>query len=86
VFETSPHVINAVFEAVEALNIALGPTRILLYLLQGLFHPARRVRTVYWRVYNSLYISSEDALIPAFPCVENDEHYSYRIHELDYRL
>ena len=27
--------------------------------LQGLFHPARKVRDVYWRIYNSLYIASQ---------------------------
>ena len=26
---------------------------------QGLFHPARKVREVYWKIYNMLYIGSE---------------------------
>ena len=34
VFETSPHVINAVMEAVEGLKCALGPLKILQYTLQ----------------------------------------------------
>ena len=34
IFETSPHVINAVFEAIEGLRVALGPTIILQYTLQ----------------------------------------------------
>lgn len=72
IFETSPHVINAVMDAVEALRVALGPTRIVQYTLQGLFHPARRVRTVYWRIYNALYVSSQDALVPAMPRIEAD--------------
>mmetsp|Transcript_22256 Transcript_22256/g.19094 ORF Transcript_22256/g.19094 Transcript_22256/m.19094 type:complete len:155 (+) Transcript_22256:637-1101(+) len=33
IFETSPHVINAVQEAVEAMRVALGPGNILLYLV-----------------------------------------------------
>ena len=50
VFETSPHVINAVMEAIEAMRIGLGPGNILLYTLQGLFHPARRVRLFVYTV------------------------------------
>lgn len=60
IFETSPHVINAVFDAVEGCRVALGPTAILQYVLQGLFHPARRVREVYWKIYNSLYMYAQD--------------------------
>ena len=30
-----------------------------LDVLQGLFHPARKVREVYWRLYNSLYIGAQ---------------------------
>ena len=43
IFETSPHVINAVIEAIEGLRCALGPVKVLQYTLQGLFHPARKV-------------------------------------------
>ena len=43
IFETSPHVINAVIEAIEGLRCSLGPVKILQYTLQGLFHPARKV-------------------------------------------
>jgi splicing factor 3B subunit 1 len=50
VLETSPHVINAVMEALEGLRVALGPGILLNYILQGLFHPARRVREIYWKV------------------------------------
>jgi splicing factor 3B subunit 1 len=39
IFELSPHVINATIEAVEGLVVALGPAKILQYVLQGLFHP-----------------------------------------------
>ena len=52
IFETSPHVINAVTDAIDGLRVALGPTTLLQYLLQGLFHPARKVRTIYWKLYN----------------------------------
>ncbi|RXW22138.1 hypothetical protein EST38_g3711 [Candolleomyces aberdarensis] len=66
-FETSPHVIGAVMEAIEAMRVALGPGVLLSYTLQGLFHPARKVREVYWRVYNALYLGASDALVPFFP-------------------
>ena len=73
IFEQSPHVINAVFEAVNGLMVGLGPTRVFQYVLQGLYHPARRVREVYWKIYNSLYIFAVDALTPAYPRVEDEE-------------
>ncbi|KMT00064.1 hypothetical protein BVRB_1g018910 [Beta vulgaris subsp. vulgaris] len=41
IFETSPHVINAVTEAIEGMRVALGAAAVLNYCLQGLFHPAR---------------------------------------------
>ncbi|KAI9916453.1 hypothetical protein PsorP6_016829 [Peronosclerospora sorghi] len=78
IFETSPHVINAVFEAVEGCRVALGPHVILQYVLQGLFHPARRVREVYWKIYNSLYIYAQDALTPAYPMLEHDGVNAYK--------
>ena len=45
-FETSPHVIGAVMDAIEAMRVTLGPGVLLNYVLQGLFHPARKVREV----------------------------------------
>ena len=66
-FETSPHVIGAVMEAIEAMRVALGPGVLLSYTLQGLFHPARKVREVYWRIYNALYLGASDALVPFYP-------------------
>ena len=83
IFETSPHVINAVLEAVEGCRVALGPGRILLYILQGLFHPARRVREVYWKMYNNMYLGSQDGLVSAFPQIEDEPENTYRRHELE---
>ncbi|XP_063070183.1 splicing factor 3B subunit 1 isoform X1 [Engraulis encrasicolus] len=86
VFETSPHVIQAVMGALEGLRVALGPCRMLQYCLQGLFHPARKVRDVYWKIYNSIYIGSQDALIAHYPLVYNDEKNPYVRCELEYFL
>ncbi|GBG61498.1 hypothetical protein CBR_g21841 [Chara braunii] len=83
IFETSPHVINAVTEAVEGLRVALGPCIVLNYCLQGLFHPARKVREVYWKVYNSLYIGAQDGLVAAYPILEDDGNNTYSRPELN---
>ena len=45
-FETSPHVIGAVMDVIDAMRVVLGPGILLSYVLQGLFHPARKVREV----------------------------------------
>uniref|UniRef100_A0A7S0DZM5 Splicing factor 3B subunit 1 domain-containing protein n=1 Tax=Hanusia phi TaxID=3032 RepID=A0A7S0DZM5_9CRYP len=83
IFEQSPHVINAVLEAIEAMRVSLGASRVLQHTLQGLFHPCRRVREVYWKIYNNLYIGSQDALIPAYPLLEDDEYNTYRRVEME---
>ena len=83
IFETSPHVINAVLEAIEAMRIALGAPVVLCYTLQGLFHPARKVRDVYWKVYNTLYIGGQEALVPAYPTLVDKDENDYLRSELD---
>jgi len=83
IFEQSPHVINAVMEAIEGLRIGLGPATILQYVLQGLFHPARKVREIYWKIFNNLYIGSQDNLIPYYPRIEDDERNHYHRYDLD---
>ncbi|XP_008462876.2 LOW QUALITY PROTEIN: uncharacterized protein LOC103501154 [Cucumis melo] len=82
IFETSPHVINAVMEAIEGMRVALGAAVVLNYCLQGLFHPARKVREVYWKIYNSLYIGAQDALVASYPALEDGENNVYSRPEL----
>ncbi|KAI5683523.1 hypothetical protein M9H77_04751 [Catharanthus roseus] len=82
IFETSPHVINAVMEAIEGMRVALGPAVVLNYCLQGLFHPARKVREVYWKIYNALYIGAQDALVAAYPVLEDEGDNIYSRPEL----
>ncbi|KAL1462904.1 hypothetical protein WDU94_014707 [Cyamophila willieti] len=86
IFETSPHLVQAFMDAVEGLRVALGPVRVLQYVMQGLFHPARKVRDVYWKIYNSLYIGGQDALVSAYPRIQNDMKNVYLRYELDYIL
>ncbi|KAJ8599734.1 hypothetical protein CTAYLR_003404 [Chrysophaeum taylorii] len=78
VFETSPHVIAAVFEAIEGFTVSLGVPVVFTYVLSGLYHPARRVREVYWKIYNTLYIYGADALNSCHPALENDGVNTYR--------
>jgi len=77
IFETSPHVIGAVLDAIEGCRVSLGAHRVLYYTLQGLFHPARRVREIYWKVFNNLYVYSVDQLTPCFPRLENEGNSAY---------
>jgi len=67
IFETSPHVIGGVMDAIEAMRVGLGPGVLMSYVLQGLFHPSRRVREVFWRIYNTCYLGSQDAMVPFYP-------------------
>ena len=84
IFETSPHVIGAVMDAIGGMRVALGASKILSYTLQGLFHPARKVRTVYWKIYNTLYIGAQDALVAAYPDVPSEGENNFRRTELEY--
>ncbi|CAH0701798.1 unnamed protein product [Spodoptera exigua] len=86
IFETSPHLVQAFMDAVEGMRVALGPVKILQYALQGLFHPARKVRDVYWKIYNTLYIGGQDALVAGYPRIQNDPNNHYLRYELDYLL
>jgi splicing factor 3B subunit 1 len=63
-------------------RISAGPTS--AFLWQGLWHPARKVRQVYWRHYNNLYIGAQDALVAFLPRLRDDgPNNSYPRHELD---
>ncbi|KAM0347030.1 hypothetical protein ACHAPU_004969 [Fusarium lateritium] len=72
-FETSPHVIDRIVEAIEAIRMAVGPGLVLNYVWAGLFHPARKVRTPYWRLYNDAYVQAADAMVPYYPNLDEDK-------------
>lgn len=78
IFEESPHVINAVMEAIEGCIVCLGAGKVLQYVMQGLYHPARKVREVFWKIYNSIYIYGQDALVAFYPRIEDDGVNTYR--------
>ncbi|KAK5736125.1 U2 snRNP component prp10 [Elasticomyces elasticus] len=73
IFETSPHVIDRVIEAIDAVRLAVGTGAVMNYVWAGLFHPARKVRTPYWRLYNDAYVQSADAMVPYYPPIEDDK-------------
>lgn len=72
-FETSPHVIDRIVEAIEAIRMAVGPGVVMNYVWAGLFHPARKVRTPYWRLYNDAYVQGADAMVPYYPNLDEDK-------------
>jgi splicing factor 3B subunit 1 len=42
-FETSPHIIGAMMDVIDVMWVTLGPGVLLSYVLQGLFHPVRKL-------------------------------------------
>jgi splicing factor 3B subunit 1 len=76
IFETSPHLINAITAAIAGIRTAIGPGILMNYLGAGLFHPARKVREVFWKMYNEAYVQQADSMVPYFPDFsEKDEGY-----------
>eukprot|EP00924_Labyrinthula_sp_SR-Ha-C_P006474 augustus_masked-scaffold_80-processed-gene-0.36-mRNA-1 protein AED:0.00 eAED:0.00 QI:0/-1/0/1/-1/1/1/0/968 len=73
VLETSPHVLGAVMDAIEGLRLVLGSPRVFLYTVQGLYHPARRVREMYWKIYNNLYVYGPEKLVPCYPRITGED-------------
>jgi splicing factor 3B subunit 1 len=61
-------VINAVMDAIGGIRVSLGAHKVLYYALQGLFHPARKVRETYWRIYNGLYIGAQVSCVRELVC------------------
>lgn len=71
VFETSPHVIMRILEALDGLRNVIGYGKYMNYVWAGLFHPAKKVRRSYWKLYNLAYIQHSDALVPFYPEIES---------------
>ncbi|CCH45140.1 U2 snRNP component prp10 [Wickerhamomyces ciferrii] len=83
IFETSPHVINRILDGIEGVRNAVGPGLVLNYTWNGLFHPARKVRKPYWKIYNSAYVQNLDSLVPYYPLIEQED---YKIDIFEYVL
>lgn len=78
--------VTAVVSYYEAARTVIEPGRLMQYLLQGLFHPAHKVRDIYRRTYNLLYVGSPESLVPYYPRVESDAAHTYVRHELEVLL
>lgn len=83
ILESSPHVINRILESMDALRCVVGVGTFSNYVWAGLFHPARKVREPYWKLYNSAYMHSRDTLVPYYPSVDVK---GYEVAELDIML
>lgn len=85
VFETSPHVIARILEAIDAIKNVIGYGRYTNYIWAGLFHPAKKVRASYWKLYNMAYIQNADAMVPYYPELDTlgVEGESHDIEEFD---
>lgn len=88
IFETSPHVINRILEAIDSLKNVIGYGRYMNYIWAGLFHPARKVRVSYWKLFNYAYVQLADAMVPYYPTLDNlgdadDEAKQYAIEDYD---
>jgi splicing factor 3B subunit 1 len=68
----------------HASSLALATLLTIAFTLSPFISPARKVREVYVRVYNSNYMGAQDALVPYFPSMEefSDERNDYKRHEL----
>ncbi|SOV73894.1 splicing factor 3B subunit 1, putative [Plasmodium sp. gorilla clade G3] len=86
IFETSPHLIQAVIDSIDGFRVALGPAIIFQYLVQGIFHPSRKVREIYWKIYNNVYIGHQDSLVPIYPPFELLNDSTFARDELRYTI
>lgn len=80
---TAPHMYRAVTNALDAMRLALGPGVMLMYFVQGLFHPARSVREIYWRLYNRLYHGAQAALVAFYPPIPSTAKFDGKNHAWD---
>jgi splicing factor 3B subunit 1 len=70
--QSSPHVIDRICEAIDAIRVAVGNGIVMNYLWAGLFHPARMVRRPFWRLYNDAYVNSADSMVPYYPNLDDE--------------
>lgn len=70
-YETSPHVIERIVDGIDGIRNNVGCGIVMNYILAGLWHPARKVRIPFWKVYNSSYVQSCDAMVPYYPKFED---------------
>jgi len=72
-----------VLEALEALRLGVGAGVMVQYVLQGLFHAARKVRDIYWRIWNLLVVGAQHAMVPSYPQLRNTPTAKFHRYEMD---
>ncbi|EPY27980.1 splicing factor 3B subunit 1 [Angomonas deanei] len=75
--------VTAVVGYYEAIRTVLHPGQIMQYLYQGLFHPATKVRDIYRRTYNMIYMVSPQSLLPYYPRIKDTPQHVLTHHELE---
>lgn len=83
VFESSMHFVESFMNSMEAMRLSLGPGIVLMHTLAGLFHPARKVRSQFWRIYNQLVIYAGGELVPYYPIMKSSEKNTYHRDDFD---
>ncbi|KAH3899306.1 related to U2 snRNP component HSH155 [Saccharomycodes ludwigii] len=81
IFETSPHAIIRIKEALDAVRIAVGPGVFMNYIWAGMFHSSRKVRKAFWSIYNNAYVQQCDSMVPYYLDIKG-----YEVEELNYVL
>lgn len=62
--------VSATVQVYEVARLIVGSQLVFQYLANGLFHPSEKIRDIFWRTYNLIYLANPEALIPAYPPLE----------------
>lgn len=54
-----------------------------MYIFASAAMCSAQVREVYWRVYNTVYIGHQDAMVAFYPKLPDDGKHSFARHELE---
>ncbi|TBU01962.1 subunit of U2 snRNP spliceosome, partial [Hamiltosporidium magnivora] len=66
IFETSVYLEDIFFQCMEVFCLKMDPLILIQYLVQGLFHPAKRVRNKYFKILEMVEKYRPDSFITAF--------------------
>lgn len=64
--------VSSVVEVFEAARLVLPAGYLLQLLEQGMFHPARFVRDVYWNTFNTIAVGAGEQLVAYYPSIHDD--------------
>ncbi|TBU05696.1 subunit of U2 snRNP spliceosome [Hamiltosporidium magnivora] len=78
IFETSVYLEDIFFQCMEVFCLKMDPLILIQYLVQGLFHPAKRVRNKYFKILEMVEKYRPDSFITAFS-YDEDAFLNYEI-------